>query len=102
MLQTFDGPSPLARRFSLTLDVDAISSRSPPELLPGAGARTFAIKTPNPSKNPPSRLLFIALAGPFCVLGNLEKPEESKLNSERREWVFRDLGTEELRRGGTW
>ena len=30
---------------------------------------------PKSLKNPPPRLLFLALAGPFCVLGNLEKPE---------------------------
>ena len=47
---------------------------------------------PKSLKNPTPRLLFLALAGPFCVLGNLEKPEESKLNSERREWVLRDIG----------
>ena len=28
-----------------------------------------------PKKPTPPRLLFIALAGPFYVLGNLEKPE---------------------------
>ena len=30
---------------------------------------------PKSLKNPPPRLLFLALAGPFCVLGNLGKSE---------------------------
>ena len=57
-------------------------------LLPSKRWSFFAVKPPKCLKNPPPRLLFVALAGPFCVLGNLGKTEESKLNSERGWWFW--------------